>query len=115
MEDTDTDIDIDVDVDVNKQVNPDSIKNYTDGNKNNIYLEYFKMAIGIIILCFILYHTYNKFYNNQLVDHFVEKTVKSDILDNDNNISSFNVNDEICILRKKQEEYLAQLNKNNYK
>ena len=98
-----------------KDNNLESIKNYTDGNKNNIYLEWVQMSIGIIILCFILYHMYNKFYNNQLVDHYVEKTVKSDILDNDNNIDKFNVNDEICILRKKQEEYLSQLNKNNYK
>ena len=98
-----------------KDNNLESIKNYTDGNKNNIYLEWVQMSIGIIILCFILYNMYNKFYNNKLVDHYVEKTVKSDILDNDNNIDKFNVNDEICILRKKQEEYLSQLNKNNYK
>lgn len=67
------------------------------------------LLIVIIILGFI-YTIYNKFYSNQLKEKFIEKTVKSSP-DSDMSFDEFNVVDEICNLKKKQEDYLLKLNR----
>lgn len=87
----------------------DDIVNTVQKN-NNIYIDYIRFALGVIIVCCLLYYMYNSFYENQLEDQFIEKPVKSDIIsDKSSNFDNFNVMDEICILKRKQEDYLNKL------
>ena len=78
---------------------------------NNIPIDYLRFFLGAVIVCCLLYYMYNVFYENQLEEPFIEKTIKSDVIsDEPSNFDNFNVIDEICILKRKQEEYLNKLN-----
>jgi hypothetical protein len=83
-------------------------------NSSNInYMQYIncsKYILCIIVICTLLYFLYNNFYNQQLKEPFIEKTIKSDPAA-DLSFDKFNVADEVCSLKKKQEDYLLKLNK----
>ena len=74
------------------------------------YVECAKYILGVIVICALLYYLYNSFYNQQLKDTFIEKTIKSDPAA-DMSFDKFNVVDEVCSLKKKQEDYLLKLSR----
>ena len=87
------------------------IKDKYSSNIN--YMQYTKCAkyiLGVVIVCALLYYLYNNFYNQQLKEPFIEKTIKNDPAA-DMSFDKFNVIDEVCSLKKKQEDYLLKLNR----
>lgn len=89
----------------------DKIKDKFLSNVNyKPYIKCIKYILGIIIICFLIYVMYTSFYNKQLKEPFIEKTVKSEPA-SDTEFDKFSVDDEVCSLRKKQEDYLVKLNK----
>ena len=77
----------------------------------NVYISYLKFSLCVIIICCLLFYMYNTFYENQMIEPFIEKTVKSDVVSDvrSDSIDNFNVLDEICNLKVKQTEYLQML------
>lgn len=79
----------------------------------NIYIDYIKFGLCILIIVGLLYHMYNTFYENQLNEPGVEKSIKSNISPNtpsdENIVDNFDIMNEICNIKRKQEEYLNKL------
>jgi len=73
------------------------------------YINCCKYILVVLLICGLLYIMYNSFYDKQLKEPFIEKTIKSDPAD-DAAFDKFNVMDEVCSLKKKQEDYLIKLN-----
>jgi hypothetical protein len=87
------------------------IKSKYSSNINYMkYANCSKYILCVIVICTLLYFLYNNFYNQQLKEPFIEKTIKSDPAV-DLSFDKFNVADEVCSLKKKQEGYLLKLNK----
>jgi hypothetical protein len=76
------------------------------------YYTYVLSFLVVAIVIGLLYHSYSCYCTNQDTyedsEGFIEKTVKSST-DSD---SSFDVDDQVNQLIRKQEKYLAQLQKN---
>lgn len=90
----------------NNQKLKDKILSNTDYKP---YVKCFTYILGVLIIFGLLYVMYNSFYEKQLKEPFIEKTIRSDPAD-DVAFDKFNVMDEVCSLRKKQEDYLIKLN-----
>lgn len=100
----------------NEQTSDDEKKILKNKFLSNTNYKPFIKCCGFIlcalVILAVLYIMYNKFYDNQLSENFIEKTIKSDPAD-DKSFDKFNVEEEICSLKKKQEDYLIKLSREN--